>query len=572
MASTDGYYSLFADVNKLHKNEDNEEGVISLRTPELDLKVEDEELLKLKKQWETRWSVYVGRIEEAQKENEKYWKGKHFTEVEMEKRPLIDNRIFSSLETFLPIITKQNPEPQVTGDNSEQGEALADKVRKMLSYQADIQKLKLKLKKMTRMWALYMLGCVKVGWDRIEDDIKTVVVRTQKLVLDPDATIDEDGYTGEYIGEYRRDKASLLVVRFPSKKAIIEKEVDKKMGTEVQYMEWWTNDYMFWTLKNEVLGKARNPHWNYDKDIESTDQYGQIMSQSVTGKNHFTVPQKPYVFLSVFNVGLHPYDDTSMIQQNLALQDLINKRMRQIDRNVDGMNGGVVISGDVFSAEQASQITDALRKGAAILVPGGDVNTAYKRETGTPLPGDVFNNLLDARNEVDNIFGTHAATRGERQGPETATGKLLLKGGDESRAGMITDYIEQVADKVFNWWVQLMYVYYDEAHVASILGEEKTKEYITLQKDEFQGKLLISVREGSLVPKDPLIKREEALQLWSAGAIGPIELYEKLDFPNPRKSAEQLFMWQTNPASLFPNLAPPMPVDPGMPPPVGNIV
>lgn len=555
MGLLDGFYSLNSKVNTTQEN-GREEGIVSDKIPELVLEMDDKELLELSKQWIKNWDAYSSKIEPLQKENERYWVGKQYTEVELasEKRPLYDNRIFSAVETFLPIVTRQNPEPLVSSDNTEEGIALADKVAKMLAYQADYQRLKLKLKKVMRLWTLYMCGVAKVGWDMIQDDIKTTVIRPQKLILDSNATVDEDGYTGEYVGEYRKDKAKILVTRFPEHSLEIEKECENKMDTEVQYIEWWTNDYVFWTMKELVLGKAKNPHWNYGEEVSRVNEFGQEIMVNEQGKNHFVAPKKPYIFLSVFNIGLHPFDDTSLIQQNLALQDLINKRMRQIDKNVDNMNGGIVVSGDHFTQEEASQVSDGLRRGATVWVPNGDVNAAYKRETGPALPSDVYNNLVDARGEVDNIFGTHGASRGESGGEKTVRGKIIAKGSDESRIGFISDYLEQFSDQIFNWWVQLIYVYYDQPHVAVVLGDAKSKEYIELQKDELVGKLLVSVREGSLIPKDPMVKRNEAIDLAMAGLLDPITLFERLDFPNPKKTAEMLVMYKTDPMMLFPEL------------------
>jgi len=211
MSVLDGFYSNLRKINTLEPK-DTEQGIVSEKTPELVLEMDDEELLELSKQWIKTWDQFAAKLEPLQKENERYWLGKQYTAVELasDVRPLYDNRIFSSLETVLPIVTRANPEPLVSSDNSEEGEALADKVRKQLAYQADYQRLKLKLKKVVRLWSLYMVGCVKVGWDMIQDDIRTNVIRPQKLILDPNATVDEDGYTGEFVGEYRKDKAKIL--------------------------------------------------------------------------------------------------------------------------------------------------------------------------------------------------------------------------------------------------------------------------------------------------------------------------------------------------------------------------
>jgi len=68
------------------------------------------------------------------KDNENYWLGKQYSfDTDDSEHPLIDNIIFESLETFLPIITKQKPEPLVSSVGGEMT-GVANKVRKQLSY------------------------------------------------------------------------------------------------------------------------------------------------------------------------------------------------------------------------------------------------------------------------------------------------------------------------------------------------------------------------------------------------------------------------------------------------------
>ncbi len=573
MSLTDGFRALFTGTNttKEGKGEELREGVVGEFIPELALDKPDDELIALKNQWIKSYDGYNRKIKKIQDDNEKYWTGKHFSDVEHSTiRPLVDNRIWTAVESFLPIATRQNPEPLVSGGDSEEGRHLAHKVSKTLAYQADIQKLRLKVKKSTRFWLLYLMGCVKVGWDMEKNDIRTIALRPQKLILDPKATIDEDGYSGYYIGEYRQDKASVLKKRFPKHKDKIDKAVDGKLGTEISYIEWWTDEYVFWTLGDTVLDKMRNPHWNYEEDSEPTyDEFGdEIESEPTQLKNHFKRPKKPYVFLGVFNLGMQPHDDTNLIQQNLPIQDVINKRLRQIEKNVDNMNGGSVVSGDHFTKEQAADVAEALRDGSTVWVPQGSVNDAYKRETGTPLPRDVYQNLNDLRGQIDNVFGIHDTTRGERAHPETLGGRILLKGSDENRISFVSDYIEQFVDDVYNWWTQMFHVYYTEEHVGKVKAAGDVVEFVSLTRDDFSImqveedsgeekpiELLVSVREGSLIPKDPLIQRNEAVELFGMGALDPITLFDRLDFPNPKESAKNLFLWQNAPDQLFPELA-----------------
>lgn len=559
-----GYLSLSQDINKTKTGagSENSEGAIGELTPELELSLSDEELLDLARDWKNAWQPFSIELAKSQNDNETYWLGKQYegTSKASDGHALVDNLIFESLETFLPIATRPKADPVVDSENQQ----LADKVRKMLTFWADQQVFNLKLKQVARFWSLYKLGVMKIGWSNKENDITVVSIRPQKLILDPDASIDCAEYTGEYIGEYRKETARNLIKRFPKAKKYITEQCKGKMGTKMQYIEWWTDDYVFWSMDDQILAKAKNPHWNYDSEQEQTNEFGSVETQNVQGKNHFSFPKKPYAMLSVFSLGLRPYDDTNLIQQNLPLQDLINKRLRQIDKNADKTNGGLAVSGDSFSKEQAAGVGKAVEKGGTIFVPNGDVNRAVVRLDAPPLPQFVYESLLDYRNELRNIFGVRGSSAQGTIQDKTVRGKLQIKGQDSDRiGGGISTYLEQFADYVYNYAVQMMYVYYDEEHVGSVIGPNKAQEYVKLKSSDFVTKLAVSVKDGSMIPKDPMSQREEVVTLWEMQAIDPITFFEKLDFPDPKKTAEMLTAWKMDPLLLFPELAKAM----GGPPP-----
>jgi len=564
MGIFDSFYSLAKDVNKAPgTSTETDEGVISDLLPELKLSMSNEELEILTKRWEKTWneSPLKSAWETQCTENENYWKGAQFGD-ETDSRSLQDNLIFEAIETFLPVATRQNPEPLVQADGTEAGNELADTVRKFLIFHGDRLRMKLKIKKSVRFWTLYHLGVMKVGWSDVEDDITLVPLRPQKLILDPKGIIEEGIYKGKYLGEHKKDSVETLIKRFPSKAKKIRDLLGEKDSdaTELGYIEWWTDEYTCWTLKGVgVLDKIKNPHWNYNTVEKRTiiDEFGEEKETEVNvfGNNHFPSARIPYILLSIFNLGTQPIDETGLIAQNLSKQDLINKRLRQIDRNADSMNGGMAVSGDHFTEAQSEQVSRAVRKGGTIWVPTGDVNRAITKLAGQALPGDVFNQLADTRNAVRDSFGVRGSTPQGIINEQTVRGKILIRGQDESRTGLVTEYLEQYADQIYNWLVQLMYVYYDEEHTASVVGKDRATEYIKLKNDQFTTRLTVSVKEGSLVPKDPLTSRNEAIELWNAGALDPITLFERLEDPNPRETAKQLLLYKTNPMALFPELA-----------------
>ena len=564
---------LQADINKVKDAVDLEttEGVVSDKLPELELKMKDEELVKITEKWEKIWtdSPKKQTWEKQGDENGNYWLG---IQTDLPKgakdRPSVDNILFEAVETYLPQVTRRNPEPLVTLDYREKdGEnedpiktKYVDKVKGRLADIADKIKLRLQLKTAARHWGIFLLGVAKFGWDLDRDMPISQIVRPKKLILDPDATITPAGYTGNRIGEYRKMEAETIkaIIGNDKKSAKAIKAIDdlvkKDNATEIQFIEWWTPEYMCWKLGKTILLKRKNPHWNYDKtenplptDLSSrgvsVDAYGTATAQPVEikGINHFPTPQMPYAFLSVFQLGDRPMDATSLIGQNLSNQDLINKRNKQIDDNADDMNGGMVVSlgRSGLTQPQAVGVAKALRNKGVIAIPNGSPNEAIQRYQPGGLPADVFTQLQDTRARLRDIFGIRGSSSAGLETEKTVRGKILNRGTDTDRiGGGVSEFLEQMADDMYNWYVQLLYVY--DADFQFLEGGVPPK-------------IVVSVKEGSLLPKDSLTIANQAIDLAIAGKMSTLDLYKKLEYPNPEEMAANVWLEVTAPQMLYAN-------------------
>lgn len=553
-----GSLGLFSDQNKAQGITENTN---SIPQSEYESKLNEVEVMQLVAQWKRDYAVYYTDIEKGQKISFDYWVGKHKSGDGLaNSEGVTDNLIFEAIETFLPIATRANPEPLVSADPSEIGQNLAHDIKVALAHEADVQMLRRKLAKTTRGWLLNRLGVVKVSWSPLLKIIETDVINAKRMVFDREGFIDEAGiFRGEYVGEKKKATAKRLIQMFPTKETEIKLKAHGKLATKLEYFEWWyQNTDLIYTLDDLLLGKFKNPNWNYDiPEVEAKEpvmdeenfvvEEGQDAQPLQKGTNHLKELTNPYRFLAIFSTGEQPHDNTSLVLQNISQQDKINRREVQIERNVEGMNNGIVVSGTSFTEEQAAQAASALRKGMAIRVPNGDVGKAVLFPARPALPPDVFNSLKDGRSELRNIFGTSGSSAEGVKSQQTVRGKILVNQMDSSRiGGGITEYIEQFADSIYNLWVQMMFVYYDEEHFITSAGSVSGMELITLKNDKFPllTTLTVTVKEGSLVPKDPLTQRNEAIDLWSANAIDPRSLYKKLDFPDPDEAANQLILWQ----------------------------
>lgn len=554
-------------LNKSGYSAENREGVETPFEDEFTLKLSDDELLHLAEQWENEYRPYETKIKARQQANKTYYLGlqkEGGSQAVTEGMPISANLLFEAEETFLPAALSKNPEPVVWADNSKEGNAIANAVKTMLKFHADTLVLRRTLTMMVRAWSLDFLGVVKHGWNSDVDDIKLESRDAKNFCFDPNGYVDVYGDFCGYLGERITVSASKLMELNPKHKEYISQQVQGRMGTKVTYTQWWNDDYFFETFKGKVLDKGKNPHFNYDREMEIEDEDGAPIKDKIRGSNHFAIPKKPYTFLSVFTLGQQPHDVTGLIEQNIPNQRRISRRTDQIDYNLSRQNNSDVFSENNFNQETAKQAATALAKGHPIIVPkGGPIVDAIHRLNAQGIDASFFNELENSKNDLRQIFGTQGITAQQPDEDQTARGMILQQQFDNTRiGGGIGDAIEQVADNIFNWWVQLYHVYYDSKHFAAVMGQMKAVEYEQLSRASFEmfnARIVVSVAPNSLKPEDEVTKMNQALALWDKGALDPKTLLTVLDFPDPQATAENVVLWTIDKMSYmqlnFPELA-----------------
>lgn len=553
------------------------EGQAGERYDALAFDLSDEELLRLRDDYESRYAAYEGKLKPIWERNLQSYLGKRKDgQWLVGDGPSAANLQFEAEETFLAAALAKNPEPVVWCDNTPEGNAIASDVKTMLAFHSDQLVLKRKLALMVRQWSIYHLGVLKYGWRIVQGpdgkdmgDVDISNRRIQNFVFDPEGYVDAYGDFVGALGERIEVTAEKLAELFPDAEDYIRLCVDGKMGTKVIYTEWWSADdtFTFTTFKDKVLDKSKNPYFKYSEPI--TDPFtGEEAEDPLTGeplmtqaRNHFSAPKKPYTFLSVYSLQEQPHDMTGLVEQNIANQKIITDRTEQIDYNIKAANNGYAFSEDNFNQETAKQAANARKKGNPILVPsGGPIDKAIFPLPAQDLPAGVFANLETTKNDLRASWGIQGIVATADDDDNTARGEIIEQANDTSRiGGGIGDAIEQVADSAFNWLVQLYYVFYDEQHFAAIMGNAKAVEYVTISNQDLTRQLIVSVSPDSLKPKDEVTQINLAQALFDKGAIGPKTLLKMLDFPNPDEAAADGVLYRLDPMAYmqlnFPDFA-----------------
>jgi len=513
--------------------EGSDQIITAFRT-NLELKTPDEELiLAIDKAIEDSRTLKV-KMDNIAKRNKMYWfKG---TEVDLsrvhpKKAKTTSNRIFTDIETAIPIITSEPPEPEVIGQVTND---ITEKLKKGLMIAYEIKyKMQQIIQRLVRLWFLSRLGVMKYRWDSKKGFVTETVI-TRKIGFDKRATCKENC---EFMWEEMEDKVEKLIEKFPKKKKdIINKFGKDNLKSKARYFEFWggNGEWVVWKLDRIILDKQKNPNWDWDNE----------------DNNIFDDPSFPYILLNVFNFGDETgmYDETSVIEEAAPMQEGVNKLEQQILDLNEGQKRVWVVAGEAVSEKQAQDLVDKTGDLCVYLdrktIPGA-VNQV---QSGKP-DAALFNHLGHLLGEIDNIIGMHSTTRGERGSQETATGRQLLMGSDIGRLDLIVRNVEQVMEEWYNAYLQMQKVYATEAEVLS-----NGTETIELRAEEIPSNIKILVKKGSTLPIDKRSKMENAMKLATAGMIDPKTLFEEMGYANVDDRTTALYDWLQKTGKIQPQL------------------
>jgi hypothetical protein len=524
-----------SDTNKSQETLDQREGIVGDVVDELDLPMDDSELLDLSKKWDTVSAPYSATIEPRAKKNKEYIKGVQRANSTTSSEVVPTNMIFEALETFIPEALSKNPEPVVWSDNTDEGKRASNEIKTMLQFHADTLCLRKKLGVMIRHWSVYFIAVLKYGWDAKIGEIVVTVRNPKNFKWDPDGFIDEYGdYQGEFLGDPVSMTAKKLIDKYPEHKTYITLKVDGKLGTKVQYTEWWTNDYTFSTFEDIVLEKLKNPYFNYgDK------------KQLALPDNHFAVPKMPFTFLSVFSLQEQPHDYTNLVEQSIPNQNRINDRDAQIDSNLESANNGIVIDADKANDEEAAQIVQSFYEQGMIRISGG--TSAVTRVPANNLPNAIFEAQQGAKEALRAVFGTGGFAQTENSDQPVRNTILNEQHSSTRTGGGIGEALEQVADNCFNWLLQLYCVFYDEPHFAAVLGKGRAVDMVQLSTNDLTRKFVVSVSPNSMKPKDEVSEMNQSIELANSGWLDPINLFKRLDDADPMETAKMVTLYKMSP-------------------------
>lgn len=505
------------------------------------------------------------------------------------------NRIFVNTESVINSLIA-NP-PGINILPARDGEVAQDFARKLESFFRK-KYLDLNLKETFRMGYrnLYFsrLFVIKAFWNPTINDFDFRAIDPTKIRVGKYARKEQDS---EFAIEEIEDNLCAVIERFPSKKDVLMSKygiTDEAQlyitNPDVKYKEAWIGDYVIFKLDNIILDTIKNPYWDWDGILITDEEEQQINQAEGEAKrnilrpiklqqdqrqaemapvqsqdqsnseqegvqdptppqykpyffNYFDHPRKPYIYATIFNNENTPIGRTDMITLSSELQRGIDKRKIDIDENCELVNGIIKVDASVMGKSDAQRIRFETRG----IIWGKGVATGVTRETGTPLPDIVLKDMIDSRQEIDNIMAASSAFRGEREGQETKAGRLALIQQSFLRLNELIQLGDYCAKEVFDWGMQLAKTRYTEHHYAKWMGKEGAREVIELIQDDFETGTEVKIIAGKSLPVDDEFKFEQAQNDVKEGLIAPPDYLEIAQYDNAKELAQNAVKYKINP-------------------------
>jgi hypothetical protein len=499
--------------------------------------------------WQTKY-----KLDEVRKANKKLYNTEYALERPRdldEGEPAIDNRLFVAVRVLTPYLIDRLAQPEVTpADGSELANSFAKDFERAMVKEAE----KAKAKEKFRLIVQDLLEGQRKGvgkWYYDSDKKKLCLKR-----LDPATVLvghRADLYDEpEFIQEKQKRTIGELIKQFPDKKDALKRkfgvaqETPVALEPEKDITETWlfvddasgeTKLATVWMVDHLVLGASTDP--NYD--------YGDV------GVNILDEPIMPYFIMNFLNDGSGYEDETSFIEQAQYSQKNYDRDSQTISDDAEWGGSGVpvIAKGALEQDDDAAKLK--FKASQRLILDSDDINKSFTTWTKPSLDRNIFDNKLDSRENVDNIFGTPAIFKGEDSEAKTLGENVILRDQAQGRHSDLITCIDAAMNRSFLIQAQLMGRFFDDEQYYKFIGDdgEFIKVMMSSQRISENAEIEINVKAGSSLPVDRGQRRAVIKMLLDVNKIGTLYAYRELGVDRPEEAFKQYIEEQTDPASLL---------------------
>ena len=572
------------------------EGLISAQDP-IALNIEDKKLIEIIDDWvdeNKRKFNSEYDLDTRRKENEKYYFGRQLKEkdkkgeVKTYQSRYINNEIWESEAYLKPLALSKLPDFKViTTNEADESKQSADDLTEVVNTDMKSRKRREVLGLGFKHNPIYFIGVIKAIWDFQKNDYDFIIVYPDNIVFDFYAS-SKDSTEMRVVAEYLPITPKEVLMRFPDKKeeflAELRKEKninvedipEKAMASKIKIMEVWFTWFeqngdkweriegTLWKFNKVMLKKGKNPYFDYSgekrlftyKDEKKEElpleqlqmmAMGQemmgIQSQQVF-RNYFKDPQKPYILIGYEQWGKTPIDETSRVEQEIPLQNSLDKRGQQVDEMIDRARGkhiwsklGGLKADDLEELDMSDPEVDML--------VDEDVNKVHAFIPGEQPSAQMFKDKQDSADKIRAKAGVQAIT-GEIQTDVATTNQIAREANFTRADDLVEDTINYASEKMAQWAMQFIKLFYTEEHLKEAHGQDGSIIYKKLHRDLVDDGMEVVIKSSSTdkLRAEKLAKEAAQLQM-----IDPLSYYEDVGLTDPKGRTKRLIDYMADPLS-----------------------
>lgn len=592
----------------------------------LTLDLEDEEYIDIIDDWVSNSQQYYERrsLLDRQKKNLAYYLGdqQKLSDTTDDRTPYVENIVYEAVRRIKPIAASRLPDLTVK-PGSEDPQAIKNARVLTDIFNSDINRRETrKLFGIAHVHEQLMFyAVIKARWNTeigTDGDSEFVNVYPTNVVWDHTCkTNNADDML--FVAEFAEYMVKELIMMFPKKREEFlaylgmkfpntDMNSEKGMATKIKVSEvWfhWYKDYkingetkwekinaVVWKYGTFVLGKMRNPYFDYEgkpmlfskeireKGLPTTeDIYNMLFGAQDQVQNiyynYFKSPRKPYFFMVYESLGSDPIDATNRVEQLIPMQDNLNSEGSQIVQMNKQSAGKLLLNTDALDKDSVEKI-NFTNTSEAISVNGEDINKSYAHLNMPPATPQLYNSLERDRKIGFEMAGVGETTRGISSGDNTLGQDQMNR---EQDFGFIDDLVEETINEAAEWmaqWkMQFIRCFYTKAHMVDAVGKDGVSLYTAVTQD------LVNDGMSAVVSASGVDKQKrvaQAVKNMELGVGDILTYYMDTNQSQPQERARKAFLQKTSPMQYYQEfLAPknetgvPGPVQPGqgMPPQPG---
>lgn len=548
------------------------------------------EVVDSRKQDFKTWASEI-KLKDRQDKNFRYMLGDQLSDKKIPKYslPYMENVIHESITRIKPIALSRLPDMTVEpGQDTPESKQNADKLTQIVN--SDIKKRKNRqvLGLAHKQEPIYFYSVIKARWNRQKEEYEFININPQKVFFDRNCTTnDVDDMT--FFGEERSISVKTLIMMFPNKKDDLldylgwkeeDRKSEKRLASEIEceevWFHWFKNhtdelsgeekweriDGTVWKYKTLVLGKMKNPYFDYEgepkyfvmeegkkrevneEDVRQLLFGGQEVQEQTVFNNYFQNARKPYFLMVYENWGNSPIGVTSRVEQIINFQDNINDQGRQIGDMNRRSVGKDIYSTEGIDKKDVEKI-DPANPRQAIAVKG-KINEVYAHVGPNPAPAQLYNAIQSDRSKAFEMMGVNATTRGVREtGDDTLGGMQMMR---EADYGLIDDLVEDTinaaAEWMSQWAMQFIKLFYTKPKMIRSLGRSGETVFNSLSQDLVEDGMEVVVSASGV---DKLQRKRLAVENAKLGMSDPLTFFEDTDQTRPRERAMRSMMFKMSP-------------------------